>query len=927
VNKEELVNGFKAASWKSQDEIRAFIEKNKDATFEHVTGILEVLMDKKGNLDSMEHRTQVRVFRDIALNVADKRLFESYMKALKTNDKNLRAALVELFPVVNNPSMHPRLCDVLRSSDAQLRKTVSQVLQKIGNPRVAKKVIDMVSERNFPGKGEVIDIAGVIASKDSLEFFGNIITLGTPVEKMRVLNYLGSPAYRELDHEAVVDTIRYSLHDKDLNTLERGILALANASTEEEYFTYAGHFLNDTNAKLVQTTIRGLRNFSGGHTMAALERKIFIGPNMIRMTVLETVENIAHDNVLKPLIKTLEHRQESVKVRGREVLLKLVIGEKIDLARTIIWLLKSDHEDVRQMAKTVAETKKEKTDELLSGVLERLKGESWLVRQAVLKPLIALGGKGLTPHVLGYLSETLETFRLYALDMLMGLKDPASLEGLLKTAQNDENWLVKEKAIKVIAAINEPKTAQHLLDIGMKDSTLLVVVLESLRNMEAKSFASYIASFLEMEDPDVRLAALKCLEAFEDSTYSQNILPLTRDNYREVNTLAKELAAKWNVTQDEKVISVSLSYMDKLLIAMNKAEADDLILLPDNTPYIKRRGRTIPMTNTPLSAQQIYGIVKPILTEPQIESIRKLRDVDFSYEVRAEGLRFRANIFVSHTGISIVLRIIKGDVFKLEDLGLPPVVKEFGDYKHGLVLVGGPTGSGKSTTLAAIIDYINRTSKRHVISIEDPIESIHGSELGLVNQREVGVHTGSYHNALRMTLREDPDVILVGEMRDLETIQFTVTAAETGHLVFGTVHTVSADTSVDRLTNAYPPEAQEQVRSMLADSLKAVLCQYLMRQKDKKGMVLATEVMINTEAISNLIRKGKTHQIPSLVSLSREQQMHTMDNTLIDLYKKGTISLEDAYLKARNKAEFEELAGITEAPAEDAPPQQAKGKG
>jgi twitching motility protein PilT len=347
-----------------------------------------------------------------------------------------------------------------------------------------------------------------------------------------------------------------------------------------------------------------------------------------------------------------------------------------------------------------------------------------------------------------------------------------------------------------------------------------------------------------------------------------------------------------------------------MLIAVQQAQGDDLILLPGQTPYMKKHGKTIPLTETPLSLSQLQEIVKPLLNEQQLQDLQNLHDIDFSYTVKSEGIRFRTNLFASRTGISMVFRIIKGNIWKLEVLGLPPVVYTFGDFKDGLVLVGGPTGSGKSTTLAAIINYINRTSMRHIISIEDPIEVVHRSEMGLVNQREVGAHTPSFSHALRMTLREDPDVILVGEMRDLPTIQFAVTAAETGHLVFGTVHTVSADSSVDRLINAYPPEAQEQVRSMLADSLRAVLCQYLIRHKEKNEMVLACEIMLNNQAIANLIRKGKTFQIPSVISTSREQQMQMMDNSLMELFKQGKITAEDVYLKARNKADFEELVGI-----------------
>jgi twitching motility protein PilT len=295
----------------------------------------------------------------------------------------------------------------------------------------------------------------------------------------------------------------------------------------------------------------------------------------------------------------------------------------------------------------------------------------------------------------------------------------------------------------------------------------------------------------------------------------------------------------------------------------------------------------------------------PHLTNEQVISLQALQDVDYSHEVKSEGLRFRANIFQQLGGLSGVFRRIRGNLPEFEKLGLPALVRTFGDLKNGLVVVGGPTGSGKSTTLAALIDYINRTSTRHIISLEDPIEVIHKRKQSLVNQREVGTHTKSFAAALRSTLREDPNVILVGEMRDLPTIEFTVIAAETGHLVFGTVHTVSAATTVDRIVSAFPPGQQQQVRSTLADSLRAVICQYLMKEKTGPGRVLAVELMINNEAVSNLIRKGKAFQLPSVLSTSREQGMQQMDTDLMRLLKEGKITAEDAYVKAVSKKDFE----------------------
>jgi twitching motility protein PilT len=252
-----------------------------------------------------------------------------------------------------------------------------------------------------------------------------------------------------------------------------------------------------------------------------------------------------------------------------------------------------------------------------------------------------------------------------------------------------------------------------------------------------------------------------------------------------------------------------------------------------------------------------------------------------------------------------VFRIIKDKIPVLEELGLPPIVHTFAELKNGLVLIGGPTGSGKSTTLAGIIDHINRNSSRHVVTLEDPIEVIHHQKKCLINQRELGTHTHSFERALRATLRQDPDVILVGEMRDLDTVRFALTASETGHLVFGTVHTVSVDTSIDRMINVFPGGQQPQVRALLADTLRAVACQYLLKRKDGQGRVLAVEVMLNNDAIANLIRKGKTFQIPSVIATQREAGMQSMDSDLERVYKAGLISAEDAYMKAANKKNFE----------------------
>jgi len=265
--------------------------------------------------------------------------------------------------------------------------------------------------------------------------------------------------------------------------------------------------------------------------------------------------------------------------------------------------------------------------------------------------------------------------------------------------------------------------------------------------------------------------------------------------------------------------------------------------------------------------------------------------LDFAIAFGDAG-RFRVNAFLQSRGESIVFRTIPTVIPSLEELGMPKIVEDLTKKEKGLILVTGPTGCGKSTTLAAMIDLINRKEKCHILTVEDPIEFVHNSKNCLINQRELGHHTHSFANALRSALREDPDVILVGEMRDLETISLALTAAETGHLVFGTLHTSSAPKTVDRIIDVFPPEQQEQVRSMFSESLQAVLTQQLVKRKDGKGRIAALEIMIGTSAVRNLIRENKIAQIPSSIQTGRQYGMQTMDQALIELYQKDLVTKE-----------------------------------
>ena len=328
--------------------------------------------------------------------------------------------------------------------------------------------------------------------------------------------------------------------------------------------------------------------------------------------------------------------------------------------------------------------------------------------------------------------------------------------------------------------------------------------------------------------------------------------------------------------------------------------ASDVHIVPGMPPVLRLRGETRPLEMTPLTPDDTRVAIYDLLNDEQKKVFEERHDLDFAFEVPNLS-RFRANVLIQRLGVGAVFRLVPSTVLSLEQLALPPVLRQLSQLERGLVVVTGPTGSGKSTTLAAMIDFINTNERLHILTIEDPIEFVHQPKKSIVTQREVGPHTGSFANALKSALREDPDVILVGEMRDLETISLALTAAETGHLVFGTLHTSSAAKTIDRIIDVFPSGQQGQIRTMLSESLEAVIAQRLLKKKGG-GRVAATEILVGVPAVRNLIREAKLHQIPSAMQTGSQHGMQTMDAALADLQKKGLLDRPPASLKTGTDA-------------------------
>lgn len=356
---------------------------------------------------------------------------------------------------------------------------------------------------------------------------------------------------------------------------------------------------------------------------------------------------------------------------------------------------------------------------------------------------------------------------------------------------------------------------------------------------------------------------------------------------------------------DNGLQSTEHLHIDDLLRMCVERGGSDLHLTANLQPTIRLDGELAQLPFQPLTQRESSRLIFDIMKDEQLTRFEQTHESDFSHGIKDIG-RFRVNVYMQRDSVACAIRAIPSKIPSFEDLRLPPIIREMSKRTSGLVLVTGPTGSGKSTTIASMIDDINSHRKCHIMTIEDPVEYMHSHKTAMVNQREVHHDTMSFHNALRAVLREDPDVILVGEMRDLETISAALTLAETGHLVFGTLHTRNAPQTVDRVVDVFPPDQQEQVRVLLANTLEGVVAQQLL-PKLGGGRIAAIEVMIATPAIRNLIREGKTHQMYSVLETGAQLGMQTMDRTLMDLHKNGYVSFDEALVRAIDQENFSRM--------------------
>ena len=636
----------------------------------------------------------------------------------------------------------------------------------------------------------------------------------------------------------------------------------------------------------------------------------------LRKAGYELAASLTGENFDLILVQGLGDSVPTIRKQVASHIEKRVIESDPAMMRALMDLLGDGRHAVRSTAVDLL-TKAPDTHQVVRSYLDATKGAAGWMRDRALDSLKAFGDTLIEP-ILELMKDSDREIRMMALLVGASFEDPRCVEPIMSLL-DDEDWWTRLSAVETLGRSGDKRCVGRLIEM-LDDQDCQWAVIEALGALGDEQAIRPLARFLKHEAVPVRLATIDSLASFEDPRVLKALTDrlkhddsqIVRDRCVEV---VRTIAARQGKTTDRKQLETmarqkggehSTNRLDRLLIEVRRQGGSDLHIAVGLPPLMRVGGALERVPGGGMEEDEVKELLYSILTPRQKEALIKDLQLDFCYSVPEVG-RYRANLFLQRRGYGGIFRVIPGVVPTFSDIGLPDHVAQMKDFHQGMIIVAGPASSGKSTTLAALVNLLNEEKRAHILSLEEPVEFVHLNKQSLVNQREVGKHTQSFANALRGALREDPDVIVVGDMRDPEVIRMALEASETGHLVIGTLNTTSAPQTVDRIIDSFPPNEQQQVRLALSESLQIVVSQRLLPRMDGQGQVACFEILLATTSVRNMIRDDKTFQLGAAMQMGKTQGNRTADMSMQDLVEKRLLSAEDAYTRAKEKSLFENL--------------------
>ncbi len=902
----QFLTQFKSGEWHSEAERKeavASVRATQKMPFRQMLSIIQTLHPSETNKERVRNRMQC--LEELCVEFKEPSMVPPLLESISQLDGLSREYVIRILRSLYQKEFSSLYVDLLKSDNDDVREAIRDILKEVGGRTAFELLTERVNANSFSIYTEVIDILAEIAGHHSIELLKKIVSSRRMEDRIYALDVLANPRYMKLRKRKAVEAAYEFISDPD-PTIRAKIIAIIRQYGEAQDVKLLLELLKTEEKKNLQLVVEALGDIGTGECVPFIIPLLESNHTGIKLAAIVTLGRFDDERSIEPLIECLRDKNLLIRQKAIEVIGALGQSENVRLGKLLVAMMKDKDVNVRRSVIEIIRILGDR-DDIWWKLIRYLRDEDWWVRERVTEILAELGGKRILEPIVSLLDDPNEVVRRYAVEVLMRLKDARAVDPLIRSL-HDSDWWVRERAIEALADLKDPRAVSELNGL-LSDPELVWTISVALQSFGHPSSYLPLLQAIDHPLPEIRMEVIKALHAIGDRRFAETLKALLNDDDKNVRDLVLSLLPKYNLSPSgvrrKTYEQMSMALLDQMLTDLKAKGGEDLFITADARPMMKIRGDVETLDDHVFTNKEVEVLLGDIMSPIQKELFEKLEDIDMSYSIHGDGSRFRVNIYKIRAGMAAVFRVIGQKIMTMEQLKLAKPVYDFMNLKQGLILVTGPTGSGKSTTLAAMIDHMNRYRKDHIVTIEDPIEYLHSNKECIINQREVGAHTFSFANALKSALREDPDIILVGEMRDLETISIAITAAETGHLVLGTLHTVSAAKTVDRIIDVFPGRQQAQVRAMLSESLRGVLSQQLLKRKDTDGRILAMEIMICNDAISNLIRKEKIFQIPSILTTSFEMGMTLMDNELLRLVKEGLIYPEDAYIKAINKKEFE----------------------
>jgi twitching motility protein PilT len=770
-------------------------------------------------------------------------------------------------------------------TDVALRQAGLSFLKKFPYEASSAAIFPFLAAKAEPVRRQAMQSLETLAGGTFFERLQSFLGNPDPVVVHAALDYL-----RKNPNERALPWIAKTMESDAAAPVRRKAFAIAEATPSPRVASIALLALDDDDEELRFRAVQLLSKFPDD---------AHVGPLLQHCRNDSSRVQDAAIAALSPLLARSQARNDEVlpllsdaNPKVRQLAARIVATQDPDrIAEAFLRTFRTTYGPAKDRA---VEQLRELGPQFIRAFLERDTGSDPVESALAVSIAVTIRTPEAVPHCIRFLSSDDWWLRDRAALALAEIRDESAMPHLLTMLQNPESSLSAAAALGIWGS---PKALPGLLDAYKQADAQKDLRLEILD------------AFSRIEDPRIGPLLQKIAQVDPD--------PLVRDKAAELFGAKSGAAAASSAGGREFALldfaANPTPSFDELLRHARAAQASDLHLSTGTVPQMRVHGRLGPLPLPPTTPDQMDAWLKPMLQNGRSEELAERRQLDFCHK-HADLGRFRTNVFYQRKGLAAVMRLVPFEIPNLRDVGLPESVWEITSYSQGLVLVTGPAGCGKTTTLAALVDRINESERGHIITVEDPIEYVHPNKESLINQREIPSHSPSFAKALRQSLREDPDVILVGEMRDLETISLAITASETGHLVLATLHTTTASSTVDRIINAFPPDQQGQIRMMVADSLKAVISQSLLPRRDGNGRAAAFEILRNTPNVAGLIRDAKTFQLPSAMQTGAAAGMMLMDGALLQLVQDGTIEPRVAYDRAQRKETFEPFLAAEEGP-------------